>query len=70
MYDLMLSEYPQEFISFTLKPSRSSHHSPETTYQSTAIIPYVEVALRHLNVSETGSMSGLFSRINKHPVEH
>jgi hypothetical protein len=41
-YDLMNNEYTQEFITSILKPSRSSHHSSEKTYQGTVIISHVK----------------------------
>jgi hypothetical protein len=40
--DLMLIEYPQEFITSILKPSRNSHHSSETASQSIVIFSYVK----------------------------
>jgi hypothetical protein len=38
---MMLHEYPQEFITSILKPSRSRHHSSETIYQGTIFITRV-----------------------------
>jgi hypothetical protein len=40
--DLILNEYPQEFVTSIMKPLRSNRPSSETTYQGTVIIPYVK----------------------------
>jgi hypothetical protein len=40
-YDLMVSEYPQEFVHSIMKLSRSNHLSSNTIYQGAVIIPYV-----------------------------
>jgi hypothetical protein len=40
--DLMLKEYPQDFVDSIMKPSRSSHPSSDTIYQGIVIIPYVK----------------------------
>jgi hypothetical protein len=41
-HDLMLNEYPLGFINSIMKKSRSNRSSADTTYQGTAIIPYVK----------------------------
>jgi hypothetical protein len=41
-HDLMLKEYPQEFVDSVMKPPRSNHPSSDTIYQGTVIIPYVK----------------------------
>jgi hypothetical protein len=40
-HDLMLNEYPQEFVGLIMKPSKSSHRS-NTVCQGMVIIPYVK----------------------------
>jgi hypothetical protein len=41
IHNLMLNEYPQEFVDSITKPSRSNSPSSDTVYQNTVIIPYV-----------------------------
>jgi hypothetical protein len=41
-HDLMLNEYPQEFMDSIMKPWRSNRLCSDTIYQGTAIIPYVK----------------------------
>jgi hypothetical protein len=41
-HDLMLSEYPQEFVDSIMKPSRSNRPSPNTVHQGTVIFPHVK----------------------------
>jgi hypothetical protein len=41
IHDLILNEYPQEFIDSITKLERSNRPSSDTIYQSTVIIPYV-----------------------------
>jgi hypothetical protein len=41
-HDLLLNEYPQEFVHSITKPSRSNHPSSDTIHQDTVIIPYVK----------------------------
>jgi hypothetical protein len=40
-HDLILNEYPQEFVGYIMKESRSKRPS-DAVYQGTVIIPYVE----------------------------
>jgi hypothetical protein len=53
-----------------LRPSRSTHHSLEKHIRAQFLSHMLKVSLRNLNVLETSSMSGLFSRLRKHCVEH
>jgi hypothetical protein len=41
-HDLMLNEYPQEFVDSIMKPLRSKSHSSDTVYQDMVISPYVK----------------------------
>jgi hypothetical protein len=41
-HDLMLNEYPQEFVDSIMKPSRSNRPSSDIIHQGTVIIPYVK----------------------------
>jgi hypothetical protein len=41
-HDLVLNEYPQEFVHSITKPSRSNHPSSETIHQGTVIIPHIK----------------------------
>lgn len=41
-HDLMLSEYPKEFVDSVLKPSTRNRPSSDTTYRGTVVIPYVK----------------------------
>jgi hypothetical protein len=41
-HDLMLIEYPQEFVDSVMKPSRSRRPSSHIIYQGTVIIPYIK----------------------------
>jgi hypothetical protein len=41
-YDLILNEYPQEFVDSIMKPSRINHPFSYTIYQGTAIIPFIQ----------------------------
>jgi hypothetical protein len=67
-YDLMLSEYPKEFItSIMKKPSRSNDKASEIPYQDTVIILYIKGIPEKL---KTVLMSGLLSRLNEHYVKH
>jgi hypothetical protein len=40
-HDLILNEYPQEFVDPAIKPSRSNHSSSDTIYQGTVTVHYV-----------------------------
>jgi hypothetical protein len=40
-HDLMLSEYPEEFVDSIIKTSTRNRPSPDTAYQGTVVIPYV-----------------------------
>jgi hypothetical protein len=40
-HDLMLNEYPKEFIDSVMKPSARNRPSSDAVYQGTGIIPYV-----------------------------
>jgi hypothetical protein len=42
-HDLMLNEYPQEFVDSIMKPSRSNCPYSDTIYQGTILIPHVKV---------------------------
>jgi hypothetical protein len=41
-HDLMLNEYPEEFVDSMMKPSRRNRPSLDTIYQGTFIIPHVK----------------------------
>jgi hypothetical protein len=41
-HDLMLNEYPKEFVDFVMKPSARDLPTSDTVYQGTVIIPYVK----------------------------
>jgi hypothetical protein len=41
-HDLILNEYPQEFVDSIMKPLRSNRHFSDTVYQGMVIIPYVK----------------------------
>jgi hypothetical protein len=41
-HDLMLSEYPEEFVDSIIKTSTRNRPSPDTVYQGTVVIPYVK----------------------------
>jgi hypothetical protein len=41
IHNLMLNEYPQEFVDSIMKLSRSNSPSSDTVYQDTVVIPYV-----------------------------
>jgi hypothetical protein len=40
-HDLMLHEYPEEFVDCVMKPLRSNGPTSDTIYKDTVIIPYV-----------------------------
>jgi hypothetical protein len=40
--DLMLNEYPKEFVESVMKPLATNRPSSDTIYQGTVIIPYVK----------------------------
>jgi hypothetical protein len=41
-HDLMLNEYPKEFVHSIIKPSRSNRPSLDIIFWGTVIIPYVK----------------------------
>jgi hypothetical protein len=41
-HDLMLGEYPKEFVDSVMKPSEKNRPSSATVYQGTVVIPYVK----------------------------
>jgi hypothetical protein len=68
-HDLILKDYPEEFIDSIMKPSRSNRPSSDTLYQEMVIIPYVKgVSPRNSNALETVSMLGSFLKLNIHSV--
>jgi hypothetical protein len=56
-HDLMLNEYPQEYITSILKPSSSSHIILQKQYiRAQSLSHMLRVLLRNLTILETGSM--------------
>jgi hypothetical protein len=53
--DLILDEYPQEFVDSIMKPVRSNHPS-DTIYHGMVIIPYVNGAAKNSDALGTTSM--------------
>jgi hypothetical protein len=41
-HELMLNEYPKEFVDSVMKPSVKNRPTSDTVYQGTVVIPYVK----------------------------
>jgi hypothetical protein len=67
-HDVMLNEYPKEFVDSVMKPSKSSHPSSDTIYQGTILFHMLRVFMRNSDALETVSMSGPFSKLSAHFV--
>jgi hypothetical protein len=69
-HNLLLNEYPQEFVDSSMKPSRSNCPSSDTIYQGTVIIPQVKGISEKFRCIGNFSISRPFSKLNIHSVDH
>jgi hypothetical protein len=69
-HDLVLNEYPEEFVDSVMKPSTRNYPSSDTYTRALSLSRMLRVLPRNSDASGTISISEQFLRLNTHSMRH